>query len=86
MIDLSNCTGPRPQIGEKLFIIPNHTCVVSNLFDMMVFHRGGIVTRVEDVSARGLVWQGSVPPEGELRPYECCLDPPVGTQWACVAT
>ncbi|MGZ2504826.1 D-TA family PLP-dependent enzyme [Rhizobium leguminosarum] len=56
MIDLSNCTGPRPQIGQKLFIIPNHTCVVSNLFDTMVFHRGGIVTRVEEVAARGLVW------------------------------
>ncbi|ARQ13034.1 alanine racemase domain-containing protein (plasmid) [Rhizobium etli] len=56
VIDLSTCTGPRPQIGEKLFIIPNHTCVVSNLFDTMVFHRGGIVTRVEDVAARGLVW------------------------------
>ncbi|ANM07426.1 PLPDE III domain-containing protein (plasmid) [Rhizobium phaseoli] len=56
MIDLTNCTGPRPQIGEKLFIIPNHTCVVSNLFDTMVFHRGGIVTRVEEVAARGLVW------------------------------
>ncbi|MGO7969230.1 hypothetical protein ACC720_38925, partial [Rhizobium ruizarguesonis] len=24
VIDLSNCTGPRPQIGQKLFIIPNH--------------------------------------------------------------
>ncbi|MGO7685439.1 D-TA family PLP-dependent enzyme [Rhizobium ruizarguesonis] len=56
VIDLSNCTGPRPQIGQKLFIIPNHTCVVSNLFDTMVFHRGGIVTRVEEVAARGLVW------------------------------
>lgn len=56
VIDLSNCTGPRPQIGEKLFIIPNHTCVVSNLFDTMVFHRDGIVTRVEQVAARGLVW------------------------------
>ncbi|NKK88131.1 D-TA family PLP-dependent enzyme [Rhizobium leguminosarum bv. viciae] len=56
VIDLSNCAGPRPQIGEKLFIIPNHTCVVSNLFDTMVFHRGGIVTRVEEVAARGLVW------------------------------
>lgn len=56
VIDLSACTGARPQIGEKLFIIPNHTCVVSNLFDTMVFHRNGIVTRVEDVAARGLVW------------------------------
>lgn len=56
VIDLSSCVGARPQIGEKIFIIPNHTCVVSNLFDTMVFHRAGIVTRVEDVAARGLVW------------------------------
>lgn len=56
VIDLSACTAARPQIGEKLFIIPNHTCVVSNLFDTMVFHRNGVVTRVEDVAARGLVW------------------------------
>ena len=56
VIDLSACAGPRPQIGEKIFIIPNHTCVVSNLFDTMVFHRNGVVTRVEEVAARGLVW------------------------------
>lgn len=56
VIDLSNCTGDRPKIGEKLFIIPNHTCVVSNLFDTMVFHRNGVVSRVEEVAARGLVW------------------------------
>lgn len=56
VIDLSKCTGRRPEIGEKIRIIPNHTCVVSNLFDTMVFHRAGIVTRVEDVAARGLVW------------------------------
>ncbi|KQV65330.1 D-TA family PLP-dependent enzyme [Rhizobium sp. Root1220] len=56
VIDLSRCTGKRPEIGEKIRIIPNHTCVVSNLFDTMVFHRDGVVTRVEDVAARGLVW------------------------------
>lgn len=56
VIDLSKCEGARPKIGDKIRIIPNHTCVVSNLFDTMVFHRDGIVTRVEDVAARGLVW------------------------------
>ena len=56
VVDLSNCAGARPEIGEKIRIIPNHTCVVSNLFDTMVFHRNGVVTRVEEVSARGLVW------------------------------
>ncbi len=56
VIDLSKCEGARPQIGDKILIIPNHTCVVSNLFDTMVFHRDGVVSRVENVAARGLVW------------------------------
>ncbi len=56
VIDLSKCGDRRPLIGEKVRIIPNHTCVVSNLFDTMVFHREGVVTRVESVAARGLVW------------------------------
>ena len=55
-VDLSKIEGRRPEIGEKVRIIPNHTCVVSNLFDVMTFHRDGIVTRVEEVAARGLVW------------------------------
>lgn len=55
VIDLTACES-RPAIGEKIRIIPNHTCVVSNLFDSMVFHRNGIVSRVEPVTARGLVW------------------------------
>lgn len=55
-VDLSKCTGKRPEIGEKIRIIPNHTCVVSNLQDVMTFHRNGVITRVEPVAARGLVW------------------------------
>jgi D-serine deaminase-like pyridoxal phosphate-dependent protein len=55
-VDLSKVQGRRPEIGEKVRIIPNHTCVVSNLFDLMTFHRDGIVTRVQKVAARGLVW------------------------------
>lgn len=55
-VDLSKVAGRRPEIGEKVTIIPNHTCVVSNLFDIMTFHRDGVVTRVEQVAARGLVW------------------------------
>ncbi|TCQ10604.1 D-serine deaminase-like pyridoxal phosphate-dependent protein [Rhizobium sp. PP-F2F-G36] len=56
VVDLSRVTGARPEIGDKVLIVPNHTCVVSNLFDVMTFHREGVVTRVEDVAARGLVW------------------------------
>ncbi len=56
VVDLSACTAPLPAVGDVVRVIPNHTCVVSNLFDRMVFHRGGVVTRVEDVAARGTVW------------------------------
>lgn len=56
IVDLSACTGTLPSIGDQVRIVPNHTCVVSNLFDHMVFHRDGIVTRVEAVAARGRVW------------------------------
>ncbi|MFD1747541.1 D-TA family PLP-dependent enzyme [Rhizobium helianthi] len=56
VVDISGIDGIRPEIGERVRIIPNHTCVISNLFDRMTFHRDGIVTRVEDVAARGLVW------------------------------
>lgn len=56
VVDLSDCTAPLPQVGDMVRVIPNHTCVISNLFDRMVFHRGGVVTRVEPVAARGTVW------------------------------
>lgn len=56
VVDLSACTGRLPQVGDMVRVIPNHTCVISNLYDRMVFHRGGVVTRVEDVAARGTVW------------------------------
>lgn len=56
VVDLAACEGRRPEVGEMVRIVPNHTCVVSNLFDRMVFHRGGTVTRVEAVAARGTVW------------------------------
>lgn len=54
VVDLSECA-ERPQIGEQVRIIPNHTCVVSNLFEKLVFHKDGVVTRVEAVAARGQV-------------------------------
>jgi D-serine deaminase-like pyridoxal phosphate-dependent protein len=56
VVDLSACGDDRPQIGQKLRVIPNHTCVVSNLFDAVVFHQGGIVTRFVPIAARGRVW------------------------------
>lgn len=45
-----------PEIGAQVRVVPNHTCVVTNLFDRIVFHRDGKVTRVLEVDARGTVW------------------------------
>ncbi|MGV8984749.1 MAG: D-TA family PLP-dependent enzyme [Cypionkella sp.] len=56
VVDLTDCKSPLPEVGARVRVIPNHTCVVSNLFDRMVFHRNGVVTRVETVAARGTVW------------------------------
>ena len=53
-IDLTNCA-TKPAIGEKLRIIPNHACVVSNLFDEVnLISDGKLVERVT-VAARGRV-------------------------------
>ncbi|MBH1973536.1 MAG: D-TA family PLP-dependent enzyme, partial [Rhodobacteraceae bacterium] len=56
VVDLTACSGPLPEVGDLVRVIPNHTCVISNLFDRMVFHRRGVVTRVETLAARGTVW------------------------------
>lgn len=56
VVDIKDCAAIFPEIGSMVRIIPNHTCVVTNLFDRIVFHRDGVVTRVEVVDARGTVW------------------------------
>ncbi|MCJ8141265.1 alanine racemase [Falsirhodobacter halotolerans] len=55
VVDLSACA-TRPAIGEIVHVLPNHVCPVTNLFDRVVFHQGGVVTRVVPVAARGTVW------------------------------
>jgi D-serine deaminase-like pyridoxal phosphate-dependent protein len=47
--------GGRPKLGERVTIIPNHCCVVSNLFDEVVGVRGDEVERRFRVAARGRV-------------------------------
>lgn len=51
-LDTSGCARP-PKLGERLRIIPNHTCVVTNLHDAIVFARGGEVVESLPVAARG---------------------------------
>lgn len=54
-VDVSACTR-KPDIGETVFVIPNHACVVTNLFDEVVLHRGGVDMRKVAVDARGRVF------------------------------
>jgi D-serine deaminase-like pyridoxal phosphate-dependent protein len=53
-VDVSNCAA-RPEIGERVTVIPNHVCVVSNLFNEVVAVRGGAVEHVWPVACRGLL-------------------------------
>jgi D-serine deaminase-like pyridoxal phosphate-dependent protein len=53
-VDFSPC--PRkPEIGERVTVIPNHCCVVSNLFNSVVGVREGVVEITWPVAARGTV-------------------------------
>lgn len=45
----------KPEIGQKVQIVPNHACPVSNLFDTVTLHRSGKVIRTAIVAARGTV-------------------------------
>ncbi|MCC5973541.1 MAG: D-TA family PLP-dependent enzyme [Rubellimicrobium sp.] len=52
MVDLTPCPR-RPEIGERVRVIPNHACVVTNLFDHIHLIRGDVVDEVAAVTSRG---------------------------------
>ena len=52
-VDLAAVQGERPRIGDKVRILPNHACPVSNLYDEVALIRGGTVERIVQVAARG---------------------------------
>ncbi len=55
-VDLSACpASARPRLGERVTVIPNHACVVSNLFDTVYGVRDGRVVEPLKVAARGRV-------------------------------
>ena len=54
IVDLSQ-SPEKPSIGERVTIVPNHACVVSNLFDRIYAVSDGRVVREIPVAARGLV-------------------------------
>ena len=45
----------KPKVGDLVKITPNHVCPVTNLFDRVVFVKGGEVLGAVKVDARGLV-------------------------------
>jgi D-serine deaminase-like pyridoxal phosphate-dependent protein len=52
VLDVSACQN-QPKIGERVRIVPNHVCVVTNLHDEIIFQRDGVVQGVYPVWARG---------------------------------
>lgn len=54
VVDLSR-SNARPGVGERVRVVPNHACVVSNMVDRVYAVRGGRLERVLPVAARGLV-------------------------------
>lgn len=52
IVDVSRCA-TKPKVGDRVHILPNHTCVVSNLFDRMVLVSGGKLVGALPVDARG---------------------------------
>jgi D-serine deaminase-like pyridoxal phosphate-dependent protein len=53
-VDFSSCP-EKPAIGDRLTVIPNHCCSVTNLFSEVVAVRGGSVETIWPVAARGAV-------------------------------
>lgn len=51
-LDLAACN-ERPDVGEIVRVIPNHVCVVVNMFERLVAVRGGEIVEVLPVAARG---------------------------------
>lgn len=52
VVDFTACA-TRPTIGDRLRVLPNHVCPVSNLCDEVYMHRDGIVEAQLPVAARG---------------------------------
>jgi D-serine deaminase-like pyridoxal phosphate-dependent protein len=54
-VDVSACP-THPRIGQRVHVVPVHTCVVSNLADRLYGVRGDQVEVVWPIAARGRVW------------------------------
>ena len=54
VVDFSACAR-KPEVGERVTVLPNHVCPVSNLFNQVVGARGGTVEVIWPVAARGML-------------------------------
>ena len=52
VVDVSKCAA-RLDVGARVRVIPNHVCVVTNLFEKVHLVRGNTVEEVLEVAARG---------------------------------
>jgi D-serine deaminase-like pyridoxal phosphate-dependent protein len=53
-VDFSVCQ-QRPQIGDRVTVVPNHVCACVNLHDEFALHRGDEVVAMIPVAARGRI-------------------------------
>lgn len=53
-VDLSECPR-RPEVGERVTVIGNHACAITNLHDVVYGVRNGVVETIWPVLARGKV-------------------------------
>ncbi len=53
-VDLSQCDS-RPEIGERVTIVPNHVCACVNLHSEVATHHGGSGVEILQVAARGRI-------------------------------
>ena len=54
IVDLT-ASATKPAVGERVRVIPNHVCVVSNLFDRVFLTTDGETAEAVPVAARGTV-------------------------------
>lgn len=52
LLDVSACA-TKPDVGDRIHVLPNHTCVVTNLFDRLYVVAGGQLLGALPVDARG---------------------------------
>jgi len=43
-------------VGQRIRIVPNHACVVTNMLDYVILVRGKKILGPQKIPARGKVW------------------------------